>query len=272
MVSKTELTVVRWKGGEQMRIYHCEDSLEGIFTAIYNTYQDHSHIRDTMVTTIDENLLFSESVEVIPDQEKTVKVIRTLKRKFGEEDYESLCLALSSPAPEKAQAVYRTIARGLAEKTTAGHLLDALADPYVNQTFSLARGAGREYDHLRGFARFEELESEILYAKICPKNNILTFLMVHFADRFPMEDFLLFDAGRYLFGVHPAGSPWYILQGRDVWEKVRPETERLTGAELKYRELFRSFCHTIAIKERENRELQRNMLPLRFQEYMVEFR
>ena len=50
-----------------MKIYHCEDSLEGIFTAIYNTYEDHSPVRDTMVTTIEENLLFSESVEVVPD-------------------------------------------------------------------------------------------------------------------------------------------------------------------------------------------------------------
>ena len=77
-----------------MKIYHCEDSLEGIFTAIYNTYEDHCIIRDTMVTTIEENLLFSESVEVIPDPEKTIKVIRTLKRRFGETDYETLCLAL----------------------------------------------------------------------------------------------------------------------------------------------------------------------------------
>ena len=67
-----------------MKIYHCEDSLEGIFTAIYNTYEDHCIIRDTMVTTIEENLLFSESMEVIPDPEKTIKVIRTLKRRFGE--------------------------------------------------------------------------------------------------------------------------------------------------------------------------------------------
>ena len=255
-----------------MKIYHCEDSLEGIFTAIYNTYEDHCIIRDTMVTTIEENLLFSESVEVIPDPEKTIKVIRTLKRRFGETDYETLCLALASPKPEKAQAVYRTIAKGLAEKCTAGHLMDAIADTYVNQTFSLARAAGNEYHHLKGFARFEELENTILYSKIAPKNNILTFLMVHFADRFPMEDFLLFDAGRYLFGVHPAGRPWYTLQGKDAWERVQSKTEKLSAAELHYRELFRSFCHTIAIKERENRELQRNMLPLRFQEYMVEFR
>ena len=40
-----------------MKIYHCEDSLEGIFTAIYNTYEDHCIIRDTMVTTIEEKLI-----------------------------------------------------------------------------------------------------------------------------------------------------------------------------------------------------------------------
>ena len=224
-----------------MKIYHCEDSLEGIFTAIYNTYEDHSPVRDTVVTTIEENLLFSESVEVVPDPEKTVKVIRTLKRRFGEEDYESLCLALSSPKPEKAQAVYRTIAKGLSEKCPPGHLLDAMADTYVNQTFSLARGAGNEYHHLKGFTRFEELENTILYSKIAPKNNILTFLMVHFADRFPMEDFLVFDAGRYLFGIHPAGKPWYTLQGKDAWERVQSETEKLSTEEMHYREHFRSF-------------------------------
>ena len=101
-----------------MKIYHCEDSLEGIFTAIYNTYEDHCIIRDTMVTTIEENLLFSESVEVIPDPEKTIKVIRTLKRRFGETDYETLCLALASPKPEKSFSTLE--ATGATEPVTAG--------------------------------------------------------------------------------------------------------------------------------------------------------
>ena len=95
-----------------MKIYHCDDSLEGIFTAIYNTYEDHCIIRDTMVTTIEENLLFSESVEVIPDPEKTVKVIRTLKRRFGEEDYESLCLALSSRSRKRPRRYTVPLQRG----------------------------------------------------------------------------------------------------------------------------------------------------------------
>ena len=40
----------------------------------------------------------------------------------------------------------------------------------------------------------------------------------------------------------------------------------------KYSELFSHFFHTIAIKERTNPGLQRNMLPIRYRKYMTEFR
>ena len=46
---------------------------------------------------------------------------------------------------------------------------------------------------------------------------------------------------------------------------------QISEKEEKYRELFKHFCHKIAIKERKNLELQRNHLPLRYREYMTEF-
>ena len=97
--------------------------------------------------------------------------------------------------------------------------------------------------------RFEELRIQSSISKIAPKNNILTFLMVHLQP-FPLEDFLVFDAGRYLFGIHPAGKPWYTLLPKDASEKVRSETEKLSAAEQHYRELFRSFLSYNSHKER----------------------
>ncbi|MBO5283384.1 MAG: DUF4130 domain-containing protein, partial [Lachnospiraceae bacterium] len=38
-----------------------------------------------------------------------------------------------------------------------------------------------------------------------------------------------------------------------------------------YEELFRYFCHKIAIKERKNLALQNQMMPKRFQKYTIEF-
>lgn len=252
-----------------MVVYQCEDSLEGIFTAIYNAYEDKNKPEDTRISLTEELILFAEYVPVTVDKNKVLKVMNTLKRRFGEEDYRSICFAMASPAEEKAQAIYQTIASGLARNCGPGHLLDNLADDSVHRVFSLYRATNNEFMHLRGFVRFQELENGILYSKIGPKNNVLTFLMPHFADRFPAENFMLYDAGRNLFGIHPAKEQWYLMQ--DSHYDMSEEKFRVSRGEQVYQELFRYFCHKIAIKERKNLELQRNMLPLRFQEYMIEF-
>ena len=46
---------------------------------------------------------------------------------------------------------------------------------------------------------------------------------------------------------------------------------RFSQEEAAYRELFTRFCEKIAIQERINPELQRNMLPLWMRKYMIEF-
>lgn len=250
-----------------MRVYRCQDSLEGILTAIYRVYEDKSLPEDTYLALHDEPLLFAEDVWVQPDTGRFLKVRNTLERRFGEQDYRFLCQALASEDREKAQAVYRTVALGLAGRCRPGHLFDGLSDPCVMRAFSLARAAGREEHHLRGFLRFRETEDGILYAEIGPVNNILTFLMPHFADRLATEDFVIHDDRRDLFGVHPAGRQWYLLSGE---EAQKPE-QALSREELRYGQLFGRFVSAIAIKERKNLALQRNMLPLRYQKYMVEF-
>ena len=251
-----------------MTVYRCEDSLESVFTAIYLAYEEKRNHEETCLNLTDEPILFAEDVYVVPDQEKVIKVTRSLYCIFGEEDYMSLCLALSSEDTGKAQAVYRTIVDGLSGKRRAGHLFDNLSNAEVHHAFSLARAAGREMDHLRGFVRFQELENSVLYAKICPKHNLVTFLMPHFADRLPQENFMIYDEKRGVFGIHPAGKQWYLFYSG---ESEVPFSVKISGEEQAYQELFQYFCHKIAIEERENLKLQRNMLPLRFRSNMTEF-
>lgn len=255
-----------------MYIYRCQDSLESIFTAIYKVYEEHRRREEVFLSLDDEPMLFSTDITVAADEDCYSKVIRTLRNRFGEDDYADICLALASPSAEKAQAVYGTVAAGLHTRCGRGHLFDNLADAEVNKAFKLARNASREYCHLRGFTRFEELEQGGMYARIGPQNNLLTFLMAHFADRFPEENFVLHDVGRDLFGVHPSVSAeqgsWYLLKGACLSEEKLPKS----AEEEKYQMLFKEFCKTIGIRERGNPVLQRGMLPLRFREFMTEFR
>lgn len=252
-----------------MRVYQCEDSLEGVCTAIYRAYEDHAEHRDTWIRVDQELMLFGEYISVETDLDRTEKVLRTLRRRFGQEDYESLCMALTASDPDKAQAVYQTVVYGLKAEPAPGHLLDHQTDTHVLKTFRLARGASRELSHLMGFIRFRELERGILYAENQPKNHVLPYLMAHFADRFPQENFAIRDVGRQLLGIHCAGGEWYLTDSRELLSAL--QQAGFSAAEMAYEELFRYFCHKIAIKERRNIELQNQMIPKRFQKYTIEF-
>ena len=250
-----------------MTVYRCQDSLEGIFTAIYQAYEEKRNHEDTILSLSEDPMLFAEDVSVLPDEEKTLKVMNTLRRRFGEKDSYSLCLALATEDEEKAQAVYGTIVEGLRRGCGPGRLFDDLTNNNIHKAFALARSANREVGRELEFVRFQELENGVLYSRIGPKCNVLTFIMPHFADRLPIENFVIYDDRRNLFGIHPARKQWYLLRGEEAEE---PKL-RFSEMEESYQKLFRHFCRTIAIRERKNLKLQRNMLPLRFQESMTEF-
>ncbi|MCH5270088.1 MAG: TIGR03915 family putative DNA repair protein [Lachnospiraceae bacterium] len=254
-------------GAENNIILLCEDSPEGIFTGVYEAYALRlPHERIHLQTGAEEQpMLFADYREVKTDTDKAEKVIKTLKDRFVQEDYEAIWLALTAPSPERAQAVYGSIVWGLSNKRR-GSVLQHLTDENIRRLMELSRGAGKELQHLKGFLRFEELENGLLSSVIRPKNAILPMLAEHFADRLPMENFLIYDEGRKYYAVHPAGKEWFLMQGEEQERKLH-----LSAEEEYYRELFRQFCHSISIDERKNLNLQRNMLPLRFRPYMTEF-
>lgn len=252
-----------------MRVYQCEDSLEGVCTAIYRAYEEHVRHEDTWIRVDRELMLFGEYIPVETDPERAEKVLRTLRRCFGQDDYRDLCLALTTSDPDKAQAVYQTVVYGLRARPLPGHLLDHQADARVLQTFRLARRADRELCRMLQFLRFRELERGILYAENQPLCHVLPYLMVHFADRFPQEDFAIRDIGRGLLGVHPAGGQWYLTDSRELLRALGQTS--YSAGEMDYEELFCWFCHKIAIRERRNIGLQNQMMPKRFQKYTIEF-
>lgn len=250
----------------------CEDSMDGILTGIYEAYQlkkneeVESHDRIHLYTgKLVQPSFCMHYIQVKSDLEKSRKVIRTLIDRFGEENYYMLCLAMVSDSEKKADAVYHTVVYSLQGKSP--DLFAKLQDDYILHAFTCQRKANNELMHLRGFLRFQELEKGILYAKIGPKSQILPFLMEHFADRFPSENFMIYDESHRIFGLHPKQKKWYLLQDDSFQER----NLIFSKEEDKYAEMFCHFCDSVSIKDRQNEKLQMNMLPLRFRGYMTEF-
>lgn len=253
-----------------MVVLICKDNMEGVYSGVYQAYEMHCDPADTrlMLAGEYEPEFFMEYHDVMPDSVKAAKVRRTLSREFGEENSRKLSFALLSNQPDKADAVYHTIVSGL--KNRLGfHILENLADPFVMRVMELWRSMGNEFVHMRGFLRFRELENGVLYARMQPEHNVMQPLMEHFCDRLPGENFMIHDIGRKSMAVHPAFGSWYYVRipENKEWDIIMQYSED----EFIYSAGFREFCKSIAIQERRNISLQRQMLPLRFRPEMTEF-
>lgn len=253
-------------------IFICEDSLEGILTGVYEAWDarvGHGNV-ELRICDDGEPELFCEYHIVKKDLEKAEKVLRTMRTKLGEEITRSVCYAACSQEEEKGTAVYRTLVDCLSVygASYGKQRLENLKNPYVRKVMEEYKNVWNEYHHFLGFLRFRQLPGKVLFAPIAPKNDVLLLFQEHFSDRFSGEYWIIYDVRRKKALLHAPHGECSIYSGDDE------QMERLLcmeDTENDFESLFQGFCQHISIRERENPALQRQNLPLRFREYMVEF-
>lgn len=247
----------------------CEDSLEGIFSGVYEGWAGrYGHASVELALGVEHELeLFADYVQVPTDAERVRKVTNTVRRRMGEEVYEEIGKAALSCEPDRGTAIYGLIVRALSMERP-GRVLEVLTDPAVMRVVSLAKNVWNESHHLFGFVRFEEVENQVLLSVIGPKNRVLPILAPHFQDRLPLENWAIYDRNREEFALHPKGRDWVLVRGEQLDEKVR---RGLSAQEEEFQRLWKGFCRSIMVEDRRNQELQTQMLPKRFQKYMTEF-
>lgn len=253
---------------ENKRIFVCEDDFVSIMTAVYDAWDFSRGKRHELVhiefpgTT--NYKLFADYVEVIPDEEKCTKVVRSVRSKISEEVFGEIFKATLSDKADKANAIYHFLVRAFA---SGRKVLSEFANPAVMRLFELTRYVGNEQHRLLGFIRFEELYNGVLFSKIAPVNNVLALIAPHFCDRLPNENWIIYDERRKLAAVYRAGFGWCMTSDELMLGKLSG-----SYAEGLYRDLWRTFFDTIAIEERKNYKLQRQLMPLRYRENIVEFK
>ena len=97
--------------------------------------------------------------------------------------------------------------------------------------------------------------------------RVLELLAPHFSDRFPNENWMIYDKKRQKVLAHEQGGECTVYIQAVLNTQ---ETDPVQSDE--YENLWKAFCSHITILERKNPGLQRQFVPLKFRSNMPEFR
>jgi len=251
-----------------VHVYTCTITYTNILSAFYEAWKNHRDGDVYFEIGEASNIrLFSTYHEFTESYLKVQAIESMIRKNLGEPTLYAFSLALLSNDPQRADSVFRVMQ--VARNVPNQHLImEHLGNKDVQHVFELKRQVGREAHLLQGFIRFRELDHGVLFAEIRPKSQVLTCFADFFQNRYPLENWIIFDHTHNVALVHPKSSSYFLITfaENELDTLIRPD-QTLD----QYEDLWRIFFQSVSIKERENKDLQRNLLPLRFREHMIEF-
>ncbi len=243
----------------------CDDTVDGIMTAIYDGWV---LMNKGCIVSIHPGkgysaTFFSEFITIDTNLDKSVRVAKSIRIKISIEAYMMVYRACMHFDNDKGNEIFEFLKLGYA---VGARVTKMLTNPHVLRVTELSRKAVNEAHLFKGFVRFDELKGGVLYSRIQPKCDVVPLIINHFQDRFPEEDWIIYDSKRKKAAVHKHETDTIIVEGQDV-EALTKDLQYND----EYRELWRIFFDTIGIDARKNPKCQRTQLPMWFRENMTEF-
>lgn len=250
------------------QIYICSDTITGLCSALHDAWlENRDEDAGIGVKGNVQQQLFCQYKTVDETEEKAERLRRMIRKYLGCNAYRDIFYALLSDNPKKGTAVFKILQE--ARNIPNSHkIMDCMGNPVVSEVLGLSRSVANEAHLYEEFIRFRELENGLLFSEINPKAQVLVCIADHFTDRFPLENWIIYDKTHRIFLAHRKKEKWTLVTGADLNMSARTY---ISDSEKEYAELWREFFQSISIKERENPICQRTHLPLRYRKNMTEF-
>lgn len=243
----------------------CEESFDGIMTAIYDGWVLMNQGHDVKIFPGEGYSydMFTEYIECETNVDKAMRVAKSVRVKISEYAYSMVYHASMHFDKNRADAIFEFLKVGY---KTGGSVTRRLADPVVMRIMELDRKTGNEAHLFREFLRFREIDGKILYGKIEPKCDVIPLMINHFANRYPLENWIIYDEYHKKAAVHKSEDKTIIVSGNEL-EKIVSKME----IDDEYEELWKVFFKTIGIESRYNPRCQQTMMPQWYRKNMTEF-
>ena len=198
--------------------------------------------------------------EIATDAAIAKKVEQSIVRKISQEALDLVRLCYYSEMENREIAILNFLRLGY---KTGPSITDRLSSDVVAPITKSAQFVSRESSYFMEFLRFSEY-NDVLVAVIEPKNFVLPMIYEHFCDRFPGEQFLIYDKSHKFAFVYRNGK-------KSLVPLERLELPEAGAREEEIRALWKQFYSTIAIEGRLNPKLRMGNMPKRYWTHMTEF-
>lgn len=201
----------------------------------------------------------TEERTVKTDENAARQYLAELHGKLRRESLNCIYSAFLSSLKDREMKIYHYIREALQLPAPA---LRHLYNPHIKALYEISRKVLKEAHIMKGFIRFSVLEDGSLYSRIDPDHFILPLLRRHFSKRFSQNQWIIHDCGRRLALIYREGRT-------EIVSVLKTETPGADKEESLYRELWKTFFRTIAV--RENARQQKQYMPQRYWKHMTEF-
>ena len=241
-----------------MTFYLTDGSEDGFYSAVFDCYNDAGGI---ICTRTDVQLSLDCKVrEVRTDGQKAGRVVRKILQcdKTAPGDIK---LVLRSGEDGKEQTALEYI-RLLVKR---GRPVKEMTNiPAVLEFEDVKARVAGEIHNMKGFLRFMENDSGVLYAPYSPDNDITDLLAPHFAERMKNQKFVIHDVKRKTAALYDGNEIVICFaDGADVY---------LSEYEKAFEHLWRLYYKSVNIKERPHERQMKGYMPVRYWKFMPEKR
>ncbi|MCL1883322.1 MAG: TIGR03915 family putative DNA repair protein [Defluviitaleaceae bacterium] len=240
-----------------------DGTFDGFLCVVYAVYYEKIAPTSIQVEGQEQLALGEPPLYIDSNATKATKVFAAVRNKISEESASYIFHAFLSEDEGRFMAILSYIRLGF----SVGHMVDShLHENFVRLVHKLYKYVLREAHLLYGFCRFAETTQNAYYCEVNPKNDVLELLAQHFSQRLMDQAWVIHDKTRNKAAIYDKNSIVItIVPAENANVTFTADEEEIQG-------LWVAFFRALAISERKNPKLQKQLLPLYFRQNMTEFK
>lgn len=252
-----------------MNVYYYDKTFDGLMSAVFDAYE-RKVFPDILLAEGSPLPLFSDNIHTVStDDNNANRVWTALEKKLSAGAIKMIKAVWLSEEVDSDLLLFRYIRKSFDSKAS---IESNFGDEDVLAMLKLAKAVNREAEHICQFIRFQKTADGIYFAPIELKYNALPLTIEYFFYRFSDQKWVVYDTTR-MYGFH------YDLKKVEEFTfdlevplsssgKLHPD--QLEESEVKFQEFWKSYIQSMTIKERINKKLQKQHMPVRFWKFLTE--